>query len=305
MKNIIRKTFITLAIVIICSVIIAQNIVNPSKQWNIVIHCLPSFTIMTEAIKFEGDTIIEDVEYMKIRRSTDEHQEIWENYGFIRETSENKVYYRNDTSEQEYLLYDFDVNVDDTVNLVSLNGNDENYYLTTKAYLISLIDTIFFAGQDRKRIHLNYIDTIDNTNSSIDYIIEGIGSSCGILHINIQYLCHNSFELLCYYEDNNLIYHNSSYESCYHTYTNIEPYNYSELSITVYPNPVNNELIISCKNDINYIEIYDILGQLILKKSDNISNTIDVSGLNNGMYIIYLRSKNNYYQSKFIVSRNY
>ena len=57
--------------------------------------------------------------------------------------------------------------------------------------------------------------------------------------------------------------------------------------ILIYPNPTTNQLFISTKNEIaiNEINIYNQLGQKVLHSS-YISDAIDVSMLNQGMYVI-------------------
>jgi hypothetical protein len=75
-----------------------------------------------------------------------------------------------------------------------------------------------------------------------------------------------------------------------------------------YPNPVKDILNINSKNDIERVEIYNILGQLVHAEKcnnsnlDNAAKQIDLSKLGNGMYIITLYSNNE--KSSFKILKN-
>ncbi|TDO82935.1 putative repeat protein (TIGR01451 family)/predicted secreted protein (Por secretion system target) [Flavobacterium chryseum] len=72
---------------------------------------------------------------------------------------------------------------------------------------------------------------------------------------------------------------------------------------TIYPNPVQNVLNISIKNDITIksIAIYDVLGQLVIvvPNSENVYQ-VDVSKLKTGNYFIKIKSNKGTSSSKFI-----
>ena len=194
------------------NVIPAQTIVDTTKRWNTLIHLQPSFTMITENIKFKGDTIIDSKDYKRVFRSTDEFQTIWKSHGFIRETND-KVYYRMD-STQEYLLYDFNVGLNDTIEVYGMDGFGNGYYMIPLRFRVSLIDSIFLGGVYRKQIHLNHVNSYDIPNMT-EVWIEGIGSKCGILHGWSGLVGGNSYELLCHSQNNTLIYQHTAYTSCY------------------------------------------------------------------------------------------
>ncbi len=57
--------------------------------------------------------------------------------------------------------------------------------------------------------------------------------------------------------------------------------------LSVYPNPVVNELFIQTEEEVNEIVVYDILGQLIMRKQVNIiSPSINLSDLRSGTYLL-------------------
>jgi hypothetical protein len=71
-------------------------------------------------------------------------------------------------------------------------------------------------------------------------------------------------------------------------------------AITLFPNPANDELNISSSTPINSFQILDLSGKSILSDKMNISNTVDVSSLRPGIYLISLESDNSNKTLKFI-----
>ncbi len=59
-------------------------------------------------------------------------------------------------------------------------------------------------------------------------------------------------------------------------------------NIKIYPNPTNNNINIEglTKNENNAIQIFDVQGKLVITKTINEKGTIDLSELNNGVYVI-------------------
>jgi len=75
-----------------------------------------------------------------------------------------------------------------------------------------------------------------------------------------------------------------------------------EIFISVYPNPANTEINIIVTNSslkVTYIEIFNSIGQLVLKKSINESK-VDISTLAKGVYILKMKLGKKYYLTKFL-----
>ena len=78
-----------------------------------------------------------------------------------------------------------------------------------------------------------------------------------------------------------------------------------KLNFDISPNPVSNSLNLKFNQNIStgiLVEIYDILGKLIYKETsvmNNQRNSIDVSDLNRGIYIVKIYSGNNISIKKF------
>ena len=63
----------------------------------------------------------------------------------------------------------------------------------------------------------------------------------------------------------------------------------------MYPNPVNDKLYIEAEAEIEEVVIYDVYGRrqkLRISESQNLRNSIDVSGLNSGVYFVKIKTDN-------------
>ena len=66
------------------------------------------------------------------------------------------------------------------------------------------------------------------------------------------------------------------------------------LESNVFPNPADNELIITNAGEFNKIEIISILGQTLLSvHNDSDTVCVDISGLQSGVYVVKVYTKNN------------
>jgi hypothetical protein len=68
----------------------------------------------------------------------------------------------------------------------------------------------------------------------------------------------------------------------------------------VYPNPVDETLYIAAKVKATTAAIYDITGRLIKQTTGLSNNTINVKGLNSGVYFILIQTKETTFSQRFI-----
>ena len=64
-------------------------------------------------------------------------------------------------------------------------------------------------------------------------------------------------------------------------------------NFNLYPNPAKNKLTINSKNEpLKQIEVFNVLGQRIinLNFSSSLSENIDISSLNTGMYLVKINN---------------
>jgi hypothetical protein len=73
-----------------------------------------------------------------------------------------------------------------------------------------------------------------------------------------------------------------------------------ESKMSLYPNPVVNFLNISTTVTIDNIEVYNVIGRRVLSISSLINNTLDVSTLSKGVYLIKISGENAITSMKFV-----
>ncbi len=247
--------------------------VNVQLMWGSVTH--------SEAIIFSGDTIISAVQYFKVFRSVDEAQELYELIGFARETPEKKVFFRLYSAEEEFLMYDFGANVNDTIVVAELFSSDDNlgiFFDENHPVIVTFIDTVYFAEQNRKRLHIH---------DGGDFWIEGIGSMKGLFKNEFLFVGYDN-KLLCYYEDDYVLYQNPDFNSCIIS-TEIQSANIDMINdFIIYPNPSFNNFtikILPFQQQNIQVSIYDITGKLLKTKTLISSETqIDTSEWSAGIY---------------------
>lgn len=81
------------------------------------------------------------------------------------------------------------------------------------------------------------------------------------------------------------------------SFASIDELNYNKLS--VYPNPANDIINFNFDGNINGIAITDVTGKLVYNYTRN-RNTVNISNLDYGTYVLSVTSENTIYTSKFI-----
>ena len=134
-----------------------------------------------------------------------------------------------------------------------------------------------------------------------DYVyatwIENIGSLKGLFYPTGMVGVGAGRELLCYYQNNDLIYKNPVYPECYYDKPEeIITFRQPDIGVSVYPNPVETHLNISSPNEIILsVKLVDISADKIVYNNENVNTntySIDVSDLQNGFYGLTMWLKN-------------
>lgn len=170
MKHIISSLIILTLIVCETS---AQSFLSTNKLWSTMkgpVSGCSSFFCSSYFTKFEGDTLVDGIHYMKVRRSEDQQMQKWTTQGLIREDSNKKVFYRDILAKDECLMYDFGCKAGDTLSLNCVCGES--------GFLVDSIKTVVSDGVARKYFYLTYL----KTKTLKEVWIEGIGSTLGVLN---------------------------------------------------------------------------------------------------------------------------
>lgn len=263
----------------------AQKVIEPNKKWMYAIgqnYPTPQINHY-DCLIIEGDTVISNNEYYKLYDLYNCDFEYSYLKGFIRETQDAKIYFLPVNTELEWLLYDFELNVGDSI----------------------------YSEKDDCYVHLDSVAT-DNTNRKIYYVsysnkenlqwIEGVGSNIGLLMERIV----GGFQIFtCCFRNEELIYRIPGYSSCNITLSN----NVNEMPVPfkLYPNPITTEVEIHFNKPIQV----DITGEIISVygaklKTFNLGKSskyiLDVRSIKPGVYVIRLNFGTEIYSEKVIVN---
>lgn len=264
------------------------NLLNSNKLWSNLISWRTSNPIyykVSDFIKFSGDTTIKSMTYKKVIQSYDSLKIKWNLIGFAREEPLSGLYFRN-LDEQEGLLYKYNLQLKDTFTIV-------NTYLPLMVQSIKVfvkdIDSVAINGTYKRRYMVG-------TKFFTDTLIEDVGSLQGIMLPCCPLISHK--ELLCYYENDVLVYKNSNYDRCYY---NTLPTNINHVEsrrFKIYPNPSQQEITILFADDKHRIfSIYDALGcQLNVINFNGTEYKLDISKYPDGIYYVTVQGQNPYSQ---------
>ena len=278
------------------SITFGQNFVSENKKFYVLISSInPNVPLETFIYKFLGDTLINDIDYLKVFNTSDSLEIAWTLYGFIRETEDKEVFFRN-LEDSEGLLYDFDAEINDTIYLI--NTTSEFEYMDTMAIVVSDIDSIEINGTYKKKYILK--TNIIGSEEGEEIWIEDIGNIAGpfINGALLAGLSGATYSLLCVYNDQELIYSSPYKDDCYYNTVSIEVFNFPS-SITVYPNPVSSISYINLHlQNINltdcFIEVINVYGERV--KIIDIHGETRIKIMNqhfaSGLYFLILRNDN-------------
>ncbi len=282
-----------------------KSILDTTKQWNV----LHTYTGTQEFKKFTNlyrisseDTIIDNKAYLKLLKATNYDTSLainWQANNWIREDS-NRVYiftYSNTHSNgvdydfpREYILFDFNLSLNDTFHITY-----EVYELHPEPLVVTLIDSIEIDNQYFKRIFFNEADPLYPQWGV--YWIEGIGSNGDFINQNDDNL-HSTWNLLCAYKNNNIIY-DAGYGYCYMRLDTKE-IEANNNQIKVYPTLIDKEINISSDKYPISLSVIDLFGREVFRKEIYNNITIDLDFLKKGTYILKLKHKDTIINRKII-----
>jgi hypothetical protein len=279
-----------------------------SAQWSIRHTHAPPFSQDSWQLKMKGDTMLNGITYHKMFYSLDLF------YGspnetlhcFVREDTAKKVFAKYpvgvamDTTE--FMLYDFNISVGDTLTLRLLNNS---------------VDSTFKASVDGTGPYATIIDTRTGYNLSpvapfgpmwggcdLNFEwIDGIGCVLGLLYNEIPSggCIDDDYEISCFWERG--IYVGGGTFCDYNT--GVDNLHQNDYSLSAFPNPVTDISYINIEGkDFERIEIYNILGVQVGKPDiHNLSKIIlSKKDFTEGIYICKIFSEDEKcYTSIFIV----
>ena len=297
MKKLLLLTFIIITFIAKSQTWVYHPMPESNATWNFQVDapCFPIISLYQDySITITGDTIIGSKTYHKLFTPF-----VWNSYSgtsgcsiaypgykgaFRQDSIAKKVFYvPYDTTE--YLLYDFNMQVGDT-----LKGCIASYPYDT----VISIDSILVGSGYRKIWHLNQYQGI--------YFIEGIGSTYG-LTVGSAGNAIGTFPfwgLTCFIQNGSTLYPNTT-TSC-PLITSINSLEKISNQLSVFPNPSNGSFSIETENiELKEIRISDLLGKEIFHQDKIYQTKTNVDGLNSGTYILSAVDKDNHSINKKII----
>lgn len=188
------------------------------------------------------------------------------------DTIQKKIFFRLPNSSSDTLLYNFNLNVGDTVKsfLSSLDCNNGQ---------IVAIDSILIGNNYRKRFKLSCNPT---------YIIEGIGATTGLLEKFGSF--ETAGDLLCFSVNNQTLYPNNN--TCQPLAAN--PVQKIDLELKLSPNPFTTETLLTIGEPQHNasLSLYNMYGQEVRRISSISGKEVKIrrDGLPAGVYLIRFTS---------------
>ncbi len=307
-KKIIMKKYLLIIFIFVTHASTGQtSIYHPfpdtSAVWNIRNEwsCwLPPYPIVREnySITFSIDTVISGHTYHKLIspyvytmttpcRAGVTNLNVYR--GAIRQdTSLKKVFIVPAGNNTEELLYDFTLQVGDTV-----KGYIESI-TTSNPDIVQSVDSVLVGTSYRKRWLINYSYQI--------YLIEGIGSTYGLVEKSPGEATDGyPYNISCFQQNGQALYP-STPTSC-ELITSINKHDKFSSQLDVFPNPSSGRLTISFTNQtIKEIQLIDLLGNIIIKQALKGQTNFEIKDLNGGIYILTLIDTDNKSINRKIIS---
>lgn len=300
------KTIIVFSILLLPSILLGQTINhfdNLESKWNVAkIYPAanqenPNFVATTTIVYgFQGDTLINSEQWFKLYSTSDSlFQSNLLYRGLLREEND-KVFYL-DTLNQLDTLYDFSLNVGDSV-LFDLYGMFPEWLQVVN------VDSVQISGDYYRR--LKFAEPTMNAFDELNEIwIEGIGSIHGPLFPNFPVKFSqempDSMLVTCTFSNNQQVWQHQSYPSCYVNIV-LSVDRLELLDFNIYPNPFLDRIQIENIGSQQYeLTLLNSLGQTIKRMQVNGGNQIiDLTELQVGIYLLRIENKLNARTMKII-----
>ena len=276
------------------------QIVDPGKMWSYLDHInFPPWYNKTYYHKFMNDTIIDQLNYLKVWQSEDEDYQFWEPHGFIRSGENGDVYYL-DKFFNGGLIYRFDVQVGDTFSIYNLYWDFQAEVLSVDSVLISP------SNEYRKRIIIgdyNYPSLPEET------WIEGLGSMAGVLNSGLQVhpLTGGWYDMLCEWQDGTEVFSNPDFPFCFKTTVSTPENPEKEPLLSIFPNPLVGNSVIKINKQLNdgRIVITDMFGKTVKEIPTSNKEIIQIQrgSFSPGFYIVSLFEHDNLIHKEKFVTR--
>lgn len=266
-------------------------ILNNYSEWHVT-NCFSGCA--TDKYYTVGDTILNGLHYTFLDKF---HYN--KNFVLREDTNERKVYLRllaEPITAKEYLLYDFSLQVNDTM-FISNPGSPFPKYAGN--FTVDSIKLKPLLNSTRKFFYLHSLDTAASMTQNTIWV-EGVGSLCLINTPGAPPSINGAGKLSCYFHNGIQEYQNlDSISNCISVY----PLSINEITtnshIEISQNFGTSSVLIHFQNQVseNWIYLYDITGKLIFKLH-SFENKIELPLSNYSKGLFLLKIENDQFQQR-------
>lgn len=202
-----------------------------------------------------------------------------EQLGYLREDTALQHVYQLDSSGADILLYDFTMEIGDSINARIRPGMMPD---TFKQWVTD-ISTIMVDGTSRR--YWSFENNSPGSNCNLHWI-EGVGSTRGPMRNWEDDCWHTRYDLICFRNTSAGI-HNAMWgDFCTPLSTSVEQ---EARRLSVYPNPASNQLRLETDDSIGSVRIFNAMGKQVLHQQHDFwqtEQTLDIATLPPGMYVL-------------------
>jgi len=243
-----------------------------------------------------GDTTIGNKQYHRVFRAGHQYSSgcsspppsyYYNNYfGAIRQdTFLRKVFFVENNSSIDTLLYDFNLSIGDTLPLTPFNNSKDKFVQT--------IDSVLVGATYRKRFWVSDVWG----DSAYCAIVEGIGSTKGLFMLSPTFNPDYQ-DLDCFMQNGKPQYPDTI--NCSIVPVSIEEYQ-EDVSINISPNPSTGIFTINSSEKFQYF-IYDVFSREVFQETKLIQSAIlDLSSYSKGIYFVRIKSNEKIVARKIIL----
>lgn len=288
-----KTVLITLITLFSCFNSVRSQLVFPERSTNPTWNVYHSFwyDFVTDIYQYTYDTNFCGFQYTKITCTPSIFGGLTS--GYVRQDND-KVYIRlnNDCLAKEFTMYDFSMNVGDTVVCGYETGDSTKFWLTQ-------IDTVNYFGINRQRYIMKfYMGPPVWGDVAWMYWVKGIGSTRNPFYtlVCLNEGCESGYELLCYDSTGIQLYQSPSLGVCDTTNLPTGEDQIMPGELSVYPNPFNKNIIIHLEinsREILVAELYSQEGTFIDGRklsNSTITEFILPENLASGVYFLKIYS---------------
>jgi hypothetical protein len=257
MKNHNKKLDLLFLLLSIPGLSNAQQFIDTSKAWSITECTCGGWGVnYTTIFKFTTDTVINGFTYTNLSVFDTTYNFSYDKALLREDTAAKRVYWR--VANQDYLLYDFNLGVGDTIhNVPGPNG------FPCGDMVVDSIQFNNFYGITRKQWYF----TDPNTMAQETWV-DGIGNLAGVIHNHLDCTVDYNAILLCYSESGNTLYYNNIYNTCYYSTLDAGNLIHTDAGFSIYPNPSVGSFYIDTRNTLRKtITIRNMLGEVLSEQT--------------------------------------